>query len=194
MDIQRWRDRLNTLVLILPGQWFGLMAIYWLRFYYPLRPYHFQTPFPDATLFLLGCAVCVVPFILPKGYFMPRPFERGGFYRKLGIHWFRYWAPDGDLINGILRRTQPSYRAIRDCVALRQHIEGTYQNERWHLSFFIAGMLTFCHAITTGQLIFGSLLLLTNVLFNLLPVCHQRYKRARARHVLQTVSYRSNGA
>src|SRR5690606_31469190 len=121
------------------------------------------------------------PYFLPKAYFIPRHFESGGFYPRLGLRWFRYLAPDGDLINRVLRRIQPSYRVVYDRVSLRQHLDGTYANERWHLAFFIAGTLTVLHAFYTNQYIIGSLIFVTNVIFNLFPVLHQRYKRVRAR-------------
>ena len=176
---ERWRARLNTAVLVLPGQWFALMAFYWLRFCPPLRPFHFDVPFPSPFAFVMGCAAACVPFLLPRGYFQPRGFERGAFYRRLGLRWFRYLAPDGDLINRTLRRIQPSYRVVHNRDSLRKHLEGTYSNERWHLAFFIAGTLTVVHAISSRQIAVGLLILVTNVAFNLFPVLHQRYKRAR---------------
>lgn len=190
--LERWRDRLNTVVLVLPGQWFGLMAYYWLRFYPPLRPFHFDVPFPSAFAFLMGCAASCLPYFLPRTYFNPRRIELGGFYPRLGLRWFRYFATDGDLINRTLRRIQPSYRVIHDRASLQKHLEGTYSNERWHLAFFIAGTLTFCHALHTDQYIVGSLILVTNVIFNLFPVLHQRYKRVRIRR-LTTDPPRSTG-
>ena len=180
-ELKRWRDRLNTAALVLPGQWFGLMAYYWLRFYPPLRPFHFEVPFPSGIAFFVGCAVSCLPFVLPRSYFIPRRFEYGGFYRRLGLRWFRYFAPDGDLINQFLRRIQPSYRVIHDRVSLQKHLDGTYSNERWHLAFFIAGILTVCHAFYSEQYFVGLLILGTNLIFNLFPVFHQRYKRVRLR-------------
>lgn len=182
-DIERWRNRLNTAILVLPGQWFGLMAYYWLRYYPPLKPYHFEVAFP-VTAFLIGFAVSCAPFFLPKVYFIPRKFEQGMLYRRLGLRWFRYLTTDGDLVNRLLRRIEPSYRAIHNRAALRKHLDGTYANEQWHLSFFIAGTLTACHAFHTRQHIIGSFIMLTNVIFNLLPVLHQRYKRARLRRFI----------
>lgn len=178
-QVERRRNRLNAAILVLPGQWLGLMAFYWLRFYPPLRPFAFDVPTPSAAAFLTGCAACCIPFLLPRTYFTPFACERAGFYRRLGLRWFRYVAPDGDLVNRIVRRIEPSYRVVRNRASLRQHIEGTYSNERWHLAFLIAGTLTFCHATYTRQYVLGSLIMLTNVAFNLFPVFHQRYKRVR---------------
>lgn len=189
-SLERRRAWLNTAVLVLPGQWFCLMAYYWLRFCPPLRPFDFEVPFPSAYAFLLGCAASCFPYFLPRAYFTPRRFEFGGFYRGLGLRWFRYLAPDGELINRLLRRIQPSYRVVYDRVSLRKHLDGTYPNERWHLAFFVAGTLTVSHAFHTDQYVVGSLILVTNVIFNLFPVLHQRYKRVRARR-LGAITHRS---
>lgn len=177
--IQRRRDWLNAAVLLLPGQWFGLMAYYWLRFYPPLKPFDFGIPFPPAVVFLAGCAASCFTCFLPRSYFVPRKFESRRFYRTLGLRWFRYFATDGELVNRVLRRTQQSYRVVRDRVSLQTHLDGTYSNERWHLGFFVAGTLTVTHAFYTDQYIVGSLILVTNTIFNLFPVLHQRYKRVR---------------
>lgn len=183
-EARRRRKLLNVLVLILPSQWCVLMAIYWMRYLPPLRPFDFHEPFPDPLLFLAGCGVSAVPFLLPDRYFAPLPFEGRSFYRRLGIRWFRLLAPDGDLVNRAVRRIDPSYRVVTGRATLRHHIDGTYSNERWHLALLIAGTLTSIHAFSTGQLVLGWLLTVTNVAFNLYPVMHQRYKRARLRGFL----------
>jgi hypothetical protein len=181
--VERWRNRLNTAILVLPGQWLGLMGFYWLRFYPPFRPSVFETEFPPLPLFISGCIVSLVPFLLPMRYFSPFEFERGEFYPRLGLRWFRYIAPDGDLVKRILRRMQPGYRIINNHASLREHIAGTYSNERWHSSFFIAGILTSIHAMITAQYVLGLLIIITNACFNMFPVMHQRYKRARIRRL-----------
>lgn len=178
-DAQRRRKLLNLLALILPGQWCALMTIYWIRYLPPLRPFGFHEPFPDPVLFLAGCAASVAPFLLPDRYFVPRAFEGRSFYRRLGLRWFRLLAPDGDLVNRAVRKIDPSYRVVTGRDALQEHIRGTYSNERWHLSLLIAGVLTSINAFSTHQLVLGWLLTVTNVAFNLFPVLHQRYKRAR---------------
>jgi uncharacterized membrane protein len=178
---ERLRHRLNTLCLLVPGQFLCLMAVFWLRFLPPLRPYDFHTPPPRPLLLGLAILTSVLPFLLPARFFRPRAFERGRFYQRLGLHAFRYLAPDGDWVTRRVRRLDPTYRLIRSRADVRAHIAGTYANERWHLAFFVAGLFTQAFAITSGQIGWAVLLTLTNVAFNLYPVLHQRYKRARAR-------------
>jgi hypothetical protein len=161
------------------------MAVFWLRFLPPLRPFDFHSPAPPVWALAILIGLSIVPSLLPPRYFRPKPFERGRFYPLLGIRLFRHLAPDGDAINRRVRAIDPLYRVIRDRVALREHLDGTYANERWHLSFFIVGTFTQVFAAMSGQFVWATLLTITNTCFNLYPVMHQRYKRARARRVLK---------
>jgi hypothetical protein len=181
--IQRLRDRFNTIALVLPGQWIGLMTVFWMRFFPPLRPFNFTTSAPAILPFVICLLLSLLPFVLPKAYFRPRAFERGKFYPRLGIRWFRYFAPDGEFINQRLRRIDPSYQVVYNRAALRSHIQGTYSNERWHSAFFLSGLFTQIFAVMTGQYIWAVWLTITNIAFNLYPVMHQRYKRARLRNL-----------
>jgi hypothetical protein len=186
--VESWRNRLNQMILVLPGQWFGLMVIYWARFYPAFKPLGFNHAFPPPLAFFAGCLLSCLPFLLPQSYFIPRGFECGRLYPALGVRWFRFLATDGILANRVLKRIDPNYRVVHDRATLRAHIQGTYPNERWHSAFFIAGTLTAAHAAWTKQYVFCALIGVTNIAFNLYPVFHQRYKRARARRALRHFS------
>ena len=183
-DIARLRERLNIAVLVLPGQWFGLMLLFWMRFVPAFRPFAFHTPPPKLTTFCVCIALSLVPLVLPRAWFRPRGFERGPLYRLMGVRLFRRLAPDGDFVNSRLRRVEPSYRAIATRRDLREHLKGTYTNERAHLVLFLLGAWTQLFALTTGQFVWAALLTAGNVAFNLYPVLHQRSKRARARRAI----------
>jgi hypothetical protein len=181
-DVARLRNRLNALVLVVPGQFLPLLAVYWLRFVPAFRPFAFDVPTPRPEVFLACAAVLVVPFALPRGWFRPRPFERGGLYPALGLRLFRALATDGDWINGRLRRLDPTYRVVRDKRTRDAHLAGSILNERWHTAWLLLGLVTAASAVSTGQFGWAFAVTLFNVAFNLYPVLHQRYKRARLRH------------
>ena len=88
---------------------------------------------------------------------------------------------DGDSINRRLRRLDPSYRVVRDRRTRAEHIAGSIVNERWHTSWLVLGLVTMGSAVATRQYGWALLVTVTNVVFNLYPVFHQRYKRARLR-------------
>ena len=175
------RNRLNTLVLVLPGQFLTVVTFYWMRFLPPLRPFEFHVPAPPAWALLAAVALVALPRFLPAAYFVPRSFERGGFYRALGLRWFRAIAPDGDWINSRLRRLDPSYRVVRDQRTRAEHIAGSIVNERWHTAWLLLGIITAGSAAATRQYGWALTVTALNVVFNLYPVLHQRYKRARLR-------------
>ena len=180
-DVERLRYWLNIAVLVVPGQWLCLTVIYWMRFPRPLRPFAFE-PHPAWPLVAGACAAAfVVPFLLPAPYFRPRPFERGGLYPALGLRLFRHVAPDGEWINRRLRRLDPRYRVVRDRTTRAAHLAGTIANERWHTAWFLFGTGTQAFAAATGEIGWAVLLGVFNLVFNLYPVLHQRYKRARLR-------------
>jgi hypothetical protein len=180
-EVERQRHRLNRLALAVPGQFLTLVAMYWLRFVPAFRPFSFEAS-PPAPWLLLSCAgVLLLPALLPRAYFEPRAFERGGFYPALGLRWFRAVAPDGDWINRRLRRLDPTYRVIRDRRTRAAHIAGSITNERWHTSWLLLGLVTQASALHTRQYGWAVTVTVFNVAFNLYPVLHQRYKRARVR-------------
>jgi len=180
-EVERQRQRLNSLALAVPGQFLSLVSIYWLRFVPALRPFDFEAPGPPRWFLLICAAGLLVPHILPSAYFKPRAFERGGFYPALGLRWFRLVAPDGDWINRRLQRIDPSYRVIRDRRTRAEHLSGSVTNERWHTSWLILGLVTAGWALRTQQFGWAVAVTMFNVAFNLYPVLHQRYKRARVR-------------
>ena len=180
-EVERHRQRLNILALVLPGQFLPLVAIYWLRFVPAFRPAGFEAPGPPPWLLVVCAAGLLVPMVLPPAYFRPRAFERGPFYPALGLRWFRTVAPDGDWINRRLRRLDPSYRVIRNRRMRAEHLSGSVTNERWHTSWLLLGLVTAGSALHTLQFGWAVVVTVFNVAFNLYPVLHQRYKRARVR-------------
>jgi hypothetical protein len=180
---QRLRQRWNNVVLaIAAALWFVPMAQFWMRFFPPLRPFAFNAPAPSWTALFIGTAACVAPLLLPRSYFRPRPFERPQTYRAVGIRVFRYFAPDGDWVNRKVRRYDPSYRVIRTRSDIATHIKSSNMGERMHLSLLIAGLLTGLFSMSLGEMWFAVWITFGNVVFNLYPILHQRYKRARLRY------------
>jgi hypothetical protein len=185
--IRKLRDRLNLTVLFLPGQWLSLMVVFWMRFVPCMRPFAFHTPAPALAPVAACLLLCLLPLALPRAWFRTRAFERGSLYPALGLRLFRFVAPDGDFVNSRLRRIDPSYRGVATRAALIDHLSGTLTNERSHLVLFLLGTFTQAFAFFTGEVAWAAVLAVFNLAFNLYPVMHQRYKRARAKRTLKAL-------
>ena len=159
------------------------MAVFWGRFVPALRPVDFDVPAPHPLTLAAWLVLCASPAALPAGYFRPWAFERGRFYPRLGLRVFRRIATDGDWVIRRLRRIDPRYRIVTGRRSLEAHLAGTITNERWHLAFAIAGFETAGFALITSQYAWALAIAVLNVAFNAYPVMHQRYKRARLRHL-----------
>ncbi len=68
---------------------------------------------------------------------------------------------------------------VRDRATRTEHLAASRTNESWHFSWFLLGAVTVAHALSTDQTGWAIVLGVFNVVFNLLPVLHQRDKRAR---------------
>lgn len=181
-SLRRTRDRWNNVPIVVAGiLWLMPLTMFWIRFFPPVRPFHFVAAVPPLWLVAACVGVCCIPLALPRAYFQSRSFERGNFYPRLGVKRFRRVAPDGDWINRKLQTIDPDYRAIRNRNELKKHIAGTYTNERAHLVLFLTGIFTVAYSVSLHELALPAILMVGNVVFNLYPIMHQRYKRARLR-------------
>jgi hypothetical protein len=179
---ERWNDLIRAAGFAL---WIFPMAQFWMRFFPPLRPFDFHAPAPHWSLLIAGLTFCAVPYALPAHWFQPLSFEKGPFYPRLGLRLFRLLAPDGDLAKRRLRKLDSGYRVIRNRSDLRKHIAEGISGERTHLAFLLAGFCTAAYAWRLGEAGIATALVLGNVVYNLYPVFHQRYKRVRAARSLR---------
>ena len=167
---------------ILSMLWMAPCAQFWLAVWGPLRPYGYPEGSlgPSGAVFLGGIAAAALPVWLPPGYFRPRPFERGGgVYEALGVRIFRWFVPDGDLVNARVRRRDPAFRVVRGRAGARAFLARTEQGERSHLVLLVFGAVSSAYAWRIGWHGWAALLTVGNVAVNLYPVLLQRYTRAR---------------
>lgn len=173
---ERWNDGIRALGF---GLWIFPLAVFWMRFLPPLRPFGFQAPPPHWSSVLAAFVCCVMPFTLPKAWFRPFWFENRRFYERLGIRLFRHAVPDGDWVSRRLRTLDSGYRLIRNRSELSRHLSESLMGERTHLAFLLAGVATNLYAWRLGETGLSAALFAGNGVFNVYPVLLQRYKRAR---------------
>ena len=110
---------------------------------------------------------------LPEGYYVTRPFEKGGrVYDRLGVRWyqrlFRTWLWR---VNPSILRSQPGARETM--------VRATRDPEAGHLVIFVAIMGITLWALVAGWWVTVVWLLLFNLLHNGYPLLSMRQIRAR---------------
>lgn len=105
--------------------------------------------------------------------------ESGRLYEALGIRYFRFVAPDGDLANRWQRRRDPAHRIIRNRHVAEDFEFRTRLSEKGHLVLLAMGVASAGFALHIGWFGWAVYLGVGNVVVNLYPVLLQRYTRSR---------------
>ncbi len=169
------------------GGWLGPLLMFWLYVWGPLRPFAYPAGqmLPGAWFAVVVAACFSLWWVLPRGYFETRAFERSGrVYRVLGVLVFRRFAPDGDLANQWERRANPHHRIIGGQRSAVEFITRTEQSERGHLVLLALGIASAAYAWRLGWQGWAVYLSVGNVVVNLYAILLQRYTRSRIRAML----------
>ena len=100
-------------------------------------------------------------------------------YRGLGVHLLNHVVQHGTLVARSLRLLYPAYRRVSSRAGANMLRQSTYAAERFHWALLIFFLLCSTEAVLHGRLGWMSLILLTNVLYNLYPIWLQQYIRLR---------------
>lgn len=100
-------------------------------------------------------------------------------YRRVGVPLVGRFAQQGALVNALLRRRYPGYRALPNRAALPKLLSTTYQQERFHWAALVLGLLLGLYALVVYRPGWALGLTLLNVGYNLYPIWLQQYVRLR---------------
>jgi hypothetical protein len=171
---QKLVDRAN-LIIIAAGinVWLTPMFLFWGAAFGPLKPFGYPNidTAPYLSGFLFWLAVSFLPCVLPRSCYRPgavAPARRR--YGSLGVRVFKQIAPNGELVNRLVRRRYPGYRVVGRRTDLPRFLEGTRNGERSHLVLLLMGLFTAVYAARIGWYRWAIFLTLGNGLFNLYPV------------------------
>ncbi len=144
------------------------------------------------TLALSFLAYIVCLFIIPKSYYDLRPFEMDGrIYRRLGVRQFRYIVGDGDGIQRLAQRIDPLWQCGLTKLSNEKWIERTCVTECIKLALIVFTLPAVAIAYYGGHTILASLLLLSNIPYQIYPILLQRYTRAKLLRITQLRNKRS---
>jgi len=130
-------------------------------------------------------AIAVIPVFLPRSLLQKLQVSNDeDWYKRLGIHHINRWTQNGVLIKRKLIRQfgirAPQVRNQRRISAL---ISQTYMFERFHWMLFIIFALVMADALSGGHLVWGLVLLISNIIYNVCPNLLQQYLRLRLRRL-----------
>jgi len=100
-------------------------------------------------------------------------------YRRLGVPGIGHFTQQGTLVNKLLQRRYPGYRALVGRRAVAKLLSTTYQQERFHWAGLVFFLLVSLYVGAAGQLRWALGLVLLNVGYNLYPIWLQQYLRVR---------------
>jgi len=173
--------KLNTALFTIFALWLALLVLFWARTGGPLRPYD-ALPFATEPLpwLVASLAGAFAVRLLPEAWFRIGSRDRAmRTYELFGVKIARFVITDGDLVNRIVRRRYPGYRAYAGEASLSARLATGIVGERAHLGFLIFGVGSAACALAGGWHQWAIALTIGNLLVNFYPVLLQRYTRAR---------------
>lgn len=106
------------------------------------------------------------------------------FYKKLGVHWFKKLATNGDYINRSIRKKFPQHRNVTNYESIQAKWQETYRAEKEHSVLFVFCLFTTVYAWVIGAYGTAIFLGIGNLFLNYYPNLLQQYNRVRYRKVL----------
>jgi Glycosyl-4,4'-diaponeurosporenoate acyltransferase len=110
--------------------------------------------------------------------------KEAAFYKKLGVHWFKKLATNGDYINRSIRKKFPQHRNVTNYASIEAKWQETYSVEKAHSVLFVFCLLTSVYAWVIGAYMTAIFLGIGNLFLNYYPNLLQQYNRVRYRKVL----------
>ena len=184
---EKLAKKYNSAFHALFGMWLGLVMVFWLQAWGPLRSYaEDQFPLPVLPWFLASVAAGLSVRLFPEAYFAIRsPAQTRRLYEAFGIRWLRTVITDGDLVTRRVRQSYPGYIVADAFTSWHKRANISRDIERAHLGFLLFGVGTSVCALAGGWRTTALLICLGNIAVNLLPILLQRYTRARVELLLE---------
>lgn len=135
--------------------------------------------------FYIFLAISVTGMLIPEKWLDKFTISKSpAFYRKAGVRFAQKFTQDGVLINQFIRRKTPDYEAIRNKKSIEKLKRKGFVNEKFHLMMFIFFLLAGIYALVCQYWLWGLIITLTNIIFNVYPVLLQHYNRLRMMRVM----------
>ena len=138
---------------------------------------------PTLVLYFL-IAVSLTILFLPDNYYERLQLSNDiSYYESLGIRFFRWFTQDGDLVTQILSKAQGNYGRFQSRKNLSKVYNQIVGYERYHLTCFAFFLLTSVYATLLTNFAIALLIVLSNVVYNIIPLLLQQYNKLRLRRL-----------
>jgi hypothetical protein len=168
-DVEKLRTGLNTIIVALMCSSTLTPAV----IFYTTGPGKF-------TWLMIFVVVSYLMSRLPKSFYDRFQISTDmQVYRKMGVHQFKRFATNGDIINNRIRARYPSFRNVTNFESLKKKLNETYFVEKSHTVLFVFCLLTSLYAFWAAAYTTAVIIFIGNVVFNWYPNLLQQYNRVR---------------
>ncbi|MBK0380529.1 glycosyl-4,4'-diaponeurosporenoate acyltransferase CrtO family protein [Mucilaginibacter segetis] len=114
---------------------------------------------------------------------------RPAFYEKLGAKTVRKMVQNGDYVNRYLRSSERAGPIINNRERAAQYINSVAVYQRYHLICLFFFLFTAGYALWLQRYGLCAAVLISNVIYNVMPVILQQYNRARIAKITNSRSF-----
>lgn len=132
-------------------------------------------------LLFLFVGLCFIPAFLSNSVIDKMKISDSTIiYKKIGVGVIQRLTQNGEIVNRMIRKRYPKYKALYpDRKSLKGLIGKTYVFEKFHLMLFLFFLLIDVYAFYKGLSIWGVVIFLLNLLYNVYPILLQQYIRLK---------------
>jgi len=128
-------------------------------------------------------AISVIPGFFPNSFYDRIQIGRTTrIYKRLGVGIVNKLAQNGTIINRLMKKKFPGYKMIlHERSSIHKLLQQTYLFEKFHFIMFLFFILVTFYAFFKGHVLWGIIISVTNVLYNIYPNFLQQYIRLKLR-------------
>ncbi|SFW68776.1 glycosyl-4,4'-diaponeurosporenoate acyltransferase CrtO family protein [Chitinophaga sancti] len=155
-----------------------LISLFWTILCLGPAGWYFYLYMPPAWLWIM-VPVALLPFLVPAPWL--EHYARRSFYERIGVRGLLTYVQHGKWVNARVRKRYPGYRIVYNRETIRQKIRETYLFERFHYGLLLVLLIMAVHA---GIGLWGILLMVCNIGYNVYPIFMQQYVRLRLKEAV----------
>lgn len=127
---------------------------------------------------LIPCLFCS---LLPNSFFDKIQLSKiSAVYKAIGIRVINKFAQNGEVLNQLIRKKNPSYKVITTRTgSIDQLIRTTYIFEKFHFILFVFFTVTTIYALIQNHTMWALTIFFNNIIYNIYPNLLQQYIRIR---------------